>query len=153
MMGTKAVATQVYEDRGVGEFQMSNGALREKLDDPITSAGPTPMGTMRAYVPDTTWSMAVSPVFPGMEQFVDYIPGNKFALQISWKPWFRQSLMIFQDAPDLDAWNRWGSPYAGGAIFAMCDGSVRTVSYDVDERPWIALLTPNGEEPDASAVD
>jgi prepilin-type N-terminal cleavage/methylation domain-containing protein len=153
MMGTKAMATQVYDDRGLGEFSMSNGALREKLDDPITAAGPTSMGTMRALVPDTTWNMAVSPVFPGMEPFWDYIPGNKFAMQQSWRPWFRQSLMIVPDAPDLDAWNRWGSAYPGGGLFAMCDGSVRTVGYDIEERPWIGLLTPNGEEPEASAVE
>jgi prepilin-type N-terminal cleavage/methylation domain-containing protein len=153
MMGTKAMATQVYEDRGIGEFRMSNGALREKLDDPITAAGPISMGTMRAFVPDTTWSFAASPVFPNMVPFEDYIPGNKYSLQPSWKPWFRQSLMIFQDEPDLDSWNRWGSPYPGGALFAMCDGSVRTVSFDVDERPWIGLLTPNGDEPEASNLD
>jgi hypothetical protein len=148
-MGTKAMATQVYEDRGLGEFKMSNGALREKLDDPITAAGPSSMGTMRALVPDTTAYMAIAPVFPGMVPFEDYVPGNKFALQISWKPWFRQSLMIFQDEPDLDAWNRWGSPYSGGALFAMCDGSVRTVAYEVEERPWIGLLTPNGDDSNA----
>jgi prepilin-type N-terminal cleavage/methylation domain-containing protein len=153
MVGTKAMATQVYEDRGLGEFTMSNGALREKLDDPITAAGPTSMGTMRALVPDTTWHMAASPVFPGMEAFWDYVPGNKFALQQSWRPWFPLSLMIYQDAPDLDAWNRWGSPYPGGGLFAMCDGSVRSVNYEVEQRPWIGLLTPNGEEAEASGVD
>lgn len=150
LIGVKAMATQVYENRGTGEFSMSNGALREAVDDPISAAGPTSMGTMRALVPDTSRFMAASIVFPSMAAGRDYINGAKFALQPSWRPWFPESLMIFQDAPDLDAWNRWGSPYPGGGLFAMCDGSVQGVSYDVDQASWIARLTPNGQEVNGS---
>src|SRR5262249_42658733 len=38
MVGTKALATQVYNNRGSGNFTMSNGATRGTYDDPITMA-------------------------------------------------------------------------------------------------------------------
>src|SRR5262249_47465975 len=47
-LGTKALATQVYGNRGGGQFTMSNGALRDTNDDPITRPGPDTMGVMRA---------------------------------------------------------------------------------------------------------
>lgn len=147
IVGTKAMATQTYEDRGNGEFTLSNGTLREKNDDPITAAGCSSMGTMRALAPDTWFNMASVKVQPSMVEGRDYVRGAQFGLKPDMVNWYRSSLEIVQDTLDLDSWNRWGSPYAGGGLFAMCDGSVQSVAYDVDLNAWIALLTPNGEEP------
>ncbi len=151
LIGAKAMATQVYEDRGRGKFILTNGTEREKDDGPITEAGPTSLGLLRALNPDTTAYMAAAKT-DGLRPFYDFIPGNEFALLPDWRPWFHFTLMIVPDAPDLDAFNRWGSPYGGGTPFVMCDGSVRLVSYEVATEPWISQLTPNGEEP-AAALD
>src|SRR5207244_7967860 len=58
MVGTKALATQVYNNRGSGNFTMSNGATRGTYDDPITMAdiwADTGMGICRAQDQDTIW--------------------------------------------------------------------------------------------------
>jgi prepilin-type N-terminal cleavage/methylation domain-containing protein len=151
LLGTKAMATQVYENRGTGKFLLSNGTERDKDDWPITDAGPTSLGLLRALNPDVTAYMATAKS-GDLRPFYDFIPGNEFALLPDFRPWFHFSLMIVPDAPDLDAFNRWGSAYSGGTPFVMCDGSVRLVSYEVATEPWISQLTPNGEEP-AAALD
>src|SRR5262249_35579691 len=46
-------------------------------------------------------------------------------------------------APDMGSW---GGPFAGGGLFAMCDGSVRMISYDFAGASLGALLTPAGGE-------
>src|SRR5262249_10127786 len=56
MVGTKALATQVYNNRGSGNFTMSNGTTRSTYDDPITMADiwqDTGMGICRAQNQDT----------------------------------------------------------------------------------------------------
>jgi prepilin-type N-terminal cleavage/methylation domain-containing protein len=44
-------------------------------------------------------------------------------------------------APDLGSW---GGPFQGGALFTLCDGSVRFVTYSFNDLN--ALLTPTGGE-------
>jgi len=46
-----------------------------------------------------------------------------------------------KNAPGLGSW---GGPFQGGALMAMCDGSVRTVSYSFENLN--AALTPDGGE-------
>jgi prepilin-type N-terminal cleavage/methylation domain-containing protein len=42
----------------------------------------------------------------------------------------RSTNIILKDAPlSSNNDNRWGSPHAAGALFVMCDGSVRTISF------------------------
>jgi len=143
LLGIKAMATQVYSNRGTGQFTMSNGAMRDKNDDPITEGGPQ-MGIMRAHGPDTTWWIAGDN--PGNTPFVDTIPGSSYKVQSGWRDWFRFTFEVVRDARDLDSFNRWGSPYAGGGLFAMSDGSVRSIKYGTPVETMISALTPNGGE-------
>jgi len=40
-------------------------------------------------------------------------------------------LTPMQDRPGQVEWNRFGSPHSGGCNFALCDGSVRGISYSI----------------------
>jgi prepilin-type N-terminal cleavage/methylation domain-containing protein/prepilin-type processing-associated H-X9-DG protein len=140
MVGTKAMATQVYNMRGTGQFKASNGALQNSYDDPITMADiwqDSGLGICRAQGPDTVFWMAGSAPSP--------IPGA-FGMNPGWVSWFPFTFEVVKDAPDLDAFNRWGSPYAGGAPIAMADGHVQTIRYGTPNNVVIALCTPNGGE-------
>jgi len=141
MVGTKALATQVYNNRGSGNFTMSNGATRGTYDDPITMAdiwADTGMGICRAQDQDTVFWIGGTAPSP--------IPGTRFSFNSSWLSWFPSTFQFVKDAPDLDAYNRWGSPYSGGSPTAMADGSVRTISYGIPSQTVIALCTPAGGE-------
>jgi prepilin-type N-terminal cleavage/methylation domain-containing protein len=147
LLGTKAMATQVYGSRGIGRFTMTSGAQRDKLDDPISNAGPGVLGLVRAYSPDTVWWLAGVPSAPDPnDPYVTDIPGNTYHIAAN-STWLRWTYVVVQDAPDLDATNRWGSPYAGGGQFALADGSVRNISYSITYKQMIPLLTPTGGEP------
>jgi prepilin-type N-terminal cleavage/methylation domain-containing protein len=141
MVGTKALATQVYNNRGSGNFTLSNGTTNSTYDDPITMAdiwADTGMGICRAQDQDTVWWIGgVGP---------PTIPGARFGMNSTWISWFPSTFQIVQDAPDLDAYNRWGSPYPGGCPIAMADGTVRTISYGIPSQLVIALCTPTGGE-------
>ena len=139
MVGTKAMATQVYNMRGSGQFQASNGALQYTYDDPITMADiwyDTGMGICRAQGPDTVFWIAGTAPSP--------VPGT-FGMQSSWVFWFPFTFEVVKDAPDLDAYNRWGSPY-GAAPIAFADGHVQSIGYSIANNVVIALCTPNGGE-------
>jgi prepilin-type N-terminal cleavage/methylation domain-containing protein/prepilin-type processing-associated H-X9-DG protein len=138
MVGTKALATNVYTQRGCNNFTLSNGATQACNDDPITNPGPGVMGTLRGIGPDDTWwtSGAGGTAFGG----------NSNPLAPTWENWFPFTFVVVQDKRDLDSWNRWGSPYSGGAPIAMADGSVRTIGYSTDRAIILALCTPQGGE-------
>ncbi|MBX3440079.1 MAG: DUF1559 domain-containing protein, partial [Planctomycetaceae bacterium] len=142
IVGTKAMATQTYNSRGAGEFTMSNGTLRNKHDDPVTeSANWYGWGTMRAWSPDTIWWLASED--PGTVPFVDFIPGERFTVNPVHREWYHFTIEVVKDRPDLDTYNRWGSPYAGGAPMALADGSGRTIHYNIDRDVLRRLLAPN----------
>jgi len=110
MVGTKALATQVYNNRGSGNFTMSNGTTRGTYDDPITMAdiwADTGMGICRAQNQDTVFWIGGTAASP--------IPGTRFGMNSGWLSWFPSTFQFVQDIPDLDAYNRWGSPYPGGS--------------------------------------
>ena len=73
-------------------------------------------------------------------------PGAKFGFNTGWLSWFPSTFQFVQDAADLDAYNRWGSPYPSGSPTAMGDGTVRTISYGISSQLVIALCTPAGGE-------
>jgi prepilin-type N-terminal cleavage/methylation domain-containing protein len=147
MLGIKAMATQVYNSRGTGQFVMSNGTLRDKNDDPITAAGPFPMGLLRAVGPDDDYLVAGEPgPFDANDIYKTDIPGCTYHINASYGVWFRYTFNVVRDAADLDAYNRWGSAYTAGGLFAMADGSVRTFHYSTDYRVLIPLMTPSGGE-------
>ena len=141
MVGTKAMATQVYSARGSGTFTMTNGATRGTYDDPITMADiwqDTGMGICRAQDQDTVFWIGGTAPSP--------IPGAKFGFNSGWLSWFPSTFQVVQDKPGLDAYNRWGSPYAGGAPIAMADGSVQIIKYSIQNTVIIDLCTPAGGE-------
>ncbi|MDC0936538.1 DUF1559 domain-containing protein, partial [Pirellulales bacterium] len=157
LIGTKAMATQVYGERGGGFFLMDNGARREKLDAPITCSGiwVGPMGAARGWTPDTVNWMAGANA--DTTPWKGIVPGNTHPIATRHRDWVAGSHIVVQDRPNLDAFNRWGSPYPAGGIFALVDGSVRTISFDgeaslgsdgdrVDAQVLKAFLTPNGGE-------
>jgi prepilin-type N-terminal cleavage/methylation domain-containing protein len=137
MVGTKAMATQVYGKRGCGSFTMTNNATQSCNDDPITNPGPAVMGLLRAFAPDDVWWVAGSGVA---------FPGNTYSLSPGWDSWYFFTIAVVRDAPDLDSWNRWGGAYSGGALVALCDGSVRSLSYSTSNSVILALCTPTGGE-------
>jgi hypothetical protein len=141
MVGTKALATQVYANRGSGNFRMSNGATRSTYDDPITMADiwqDTGMGICRAQDQDTVFWIGGKAPSP--------IPGARFGFNSGWLSWFPSTFQFVKDGLDIDAYNRWGSPYSGGSPTAMADGSVRTILYSIPYQTVIALCTPTGGE-------
>lgn len=139
-VGQKAMATQVIADRGTGQFTMTNGTLRDKNDDPIAFAGPAVMGLLRGNTPDNCWYMAEN---PGDRTLIQ---GGAFGLQTGWTPWFLSTFQLERDARDLDTFNRWGSPYSGGTLFGMADGSVRNLAFSTAPRVVANLITPTGGE-------
>jgi prepilin-type N-terminal cleavage/methylation domain-containing protein len=138
LVGTKALAVQVYGNRGCNTFTLSNGTTQNCNDDPITNPGPGVEGTLRAFGPDDTWWLAGGGGTP--------VPGNKYLLQPGFASWYYPTFAVVKDATDLDSWNRWGGPYSGGALVALADGSVRLLSYSTSSALVLALSTPNGGE-------
>jgi len=145
LIGTKALASNMYDNRGsTARFTASNGSLMDSNDDPITRPGPDVMGSMRGLTQDTTWYMAGATT-TNADQYAT-IPGSQFGLADGWVDWFKFTFAVVRDAPDLDTFNRWGSPYSGGGLFAMGDGSVRTIAHGTDYKIVVSLSTPNGGE-------
>jgi prepilin-type N-terminal cleavage/methylation domain-containing protein len=139
LVGTKALSTNVYTQRGCANFTLSNNATQGCDDDPITSPGPGIMGLMRAIGPDDTWYVSSAPPNAGT------IPGCTYPIANGWN-WYPGTFMVEQDSVDMDGWNRWGSPYPGAAPIAFCDGSVQYISYTVSSSVILSLCTPNGAE-------
>jgi type II secretory pathway pseudopilin PulG len=147
LLGTKMVATNIYNDRGHGKFtDPTNGTLIDKYDDPITAAGPDQYGTMRGLCPDTTWYIALPVCPPGDPQCV--IPGMTYRIRDDWKRWYKNlHFRIMRDTPGIDATNAaWGGPYSSGALVGMADASVRSLSYSTSPDVVLAAMTPQGGE-------
>src|SRR5262249_49585822 len=88
LVGTKAMATQVYNQRGCNNFTLSNGATNGCNDDPITNPGPGVMGTLRALGPDDTWWTAGNPGAQNAnDPYATDIPGCQYRLASGWT-WF-----------------------------------------------------------------
>src|SRR5262249_37590943 len=96
LVGTKAMASQVYTNRGCGNFNLSNGATQSCNDDPITNPGPGVMGTVRALGPDDVWWTAGNGVV---------FPGNRYHLAPGWDAWYNFTFAVVRDTTDLDSWN------------------------------------------------
>jgi prepilin-type N-terminal cleavage/methylation domain-containing protein len=143
MIGLKALATQVYSNRGAGNFELSNGTTAGKNDDPITEGGPFTMGLLRGCGPDVL-SWAASAPTTVAPDYDNQFPGQRFMHANN--TWMKFTMDVVQDARDLDSFNRWGGPYSGGSLMAMADGSVRGLRYGIGYRIMIPLLTPNGGE-------
>jgi prepilin-type N-terminal cleavage/methylation domain-containing protein len=146
LLGLKAVATNIYNSRGYGKYTLSNGALQDGYDDPITLGGPAALGVLRGLSPDTTWYIAVSYNtdpncdIPGSK----YRVGDPFCHNYNYKT---NHFQIVHDTLDMDASNSaWGGPYASGSLIAMADGSVRTISYSTPSTVVLPLMTPTGGE-------
>jgi len=53
---------------------------------------------------------------------------------------------ILLDTPGVSYPDNWGSPYAGGCPFSMCDGSVRTIIYGYNAASFYTYLTSNAND-------
>jgi prepilin-type N-terminal cleavage/methylation domain-containing protein len=137
MVGTKALATNVYGSRGCSNFTLSNGTTAACNDDPIASPGPGIYGTLRAFSPDDVWWVAGSGVA---------FPGASYHLAAGWESWYFSTIAVVKDTRDMDSSNRWGGPYAGGGLIGMADGSVRSFNYSTTPAMVLAFCTPNGGE-------
>jgi len=159
MLGIKALTTNAWTQRGQEYITLSNGTQIEAGDDPIASSGLGQsyngswngcMGLMRANCPDTLWYIGTYPADKSQPN-VTWIPGNQFGVAPGSQGQVGPSFTIVQDAPAIGTgdpvWNRWGSPYAGGSLFALCDGSVHFAAYGTANAVVIAMCTPQGGEP------
>jgi hypothetical protein len=146
LLGLKGVATNIYNSRGTGKFMLSNGALQDGYDDPITLGGPNAYGTMRGLCPDTTSYIAIPAGDPSNPNCI--IPGSKYLVGTNFSGFYKTyHFRIIHDAPDIDATNSaWGGPYSSGALVAMADGSVRGISYSTPPTVVLPLMTPTGGE-------
>jgi len=167
LLGIKALATNSYGQRGQEYITLSNGVQSPADDEPIANDGAGQdldgnwsgcFGLVRGHCPDTIawWS---APLGVGQYGNVScssapnincgYFPGNKYGLAPSAQNWFPYTFQIIQDAPvnpSSGVFNRWGSAYAGGSLFAMADGSVHMAAYSTPNNIVIAMLTPFGGE-------
>lgn len=144
MVGSKAMATQAYNSRGHGDFTMTNGTLRGTNDTPIAWAGPDAMGILRGHDQNTMyWAGQVSG--SGTTPYVDYIPGQPYFLESGSGSWWRWTFQVVRDRPDVDAFNRWGSPYQV-TPFCLADGSVTSLPDGANFEIVAPYLTPNGGE-------
>jgi prepilin-type N-terminal cleavage/methylation domain-containing protein len=144
LLGTKALATNMYDIRGTDTFTASNGASISSWDVAATYAGPDDYGNLRSYAQDTLWWLAGTVTSDADPLRV--IPGSKFGLGANFESFWYQTFEVVRDSLDLDAQNRWGGPYGGGALLATADGSVRTIAHGTNYQIIIPLATPNGGE-------
>jgi len=144
LVGTKALMTEAYDNRGPGQITISNGTKVDKYDDPIANAGPGDQGNLRGWSPASLWWMTSNPTSGDPNPVKDGIP----TINSGWGQWFAGAyFQIVRDAPGLDAQDKFGGPYSGGSLIAMADGSVRTMRYDADPtKVVIPMLTPSGGE-------
>jgi prepilin-type N-terminal cleavage/methylation domain-containing protein len=157
LVGLKALATNVYSQRGQEYFKASNGTQIQTYDDPIASCGVGQemdggwdgcFGLLRGHCPDTLWWMG-GPMAGGTYNpptSTPYLPGNQFGFAGGWSSWVGYWYQIVQDSRDLSADNLWGGPYSGVSLLAMCDGSVHPVPYSTAIPIVIALETVQGGE-------
>jgi prepilin-type N-terminal cleavage/methylation domain-containing protein len=134
LAGIKSLPSSMYTRRG----QRSNGTAWS-WDAPIAKG--RSQGTMRNLsAGEEPWMAAAGGVqYPGIRH-----PSQD---------WWRWHLEIIRDSsqPQDDSGsgigrfeNRWGSPYAAGGLFALADGSVRTISYQVRYEQLMPWVTPAG---------
>src|SRR5262249_6907843 len=99
MVGSRAIATQVYGTRGCSKFQMSNGTNQTCNDDSIAQPGPGIFGTLRAIGPDDVWWTAGDPgPMNANDPLATDIPGCTYRLAPGWT-WFKFTFEIIRDAP------------------------------------------------------
>jgi hypothetical protein len=144
MLGTKGLATIAYDQRGEEQLTASNGAILYVWDRPMTDCGPDDYSNFRSYGPDTTWWMAGNSTDPS--EPLSGLPGSQFQFSPGFSGWWYKTFEVVRDAPDFDFQNRWGGPYAGGGLFALADGSVRTLRHGTGYKIIIPLVTPRGGE-------
>jgi prepilin-type N-terminal cleavage/methylation domain-containing protein len=132
MVGTKAMATQVYNQRNCNSFTMTNGGTQSCYDDAMANPGPEKVGLMRSWGPDSVWYIAGQ--YPGSTpgNYASGWFGGTYQVQQGWASWFYSSdFFVRQDVPDQSVEYGWGSPYPGGAPLAMAD---RHSAIDPDRR-------------------
>jgi prepilin-type N-terminal cleavage/methylation domain-containing protein len=143
LVGEKALALQIYTQRGCTNYTASNGASNSCFDGPIAAPGPEGDGTysnMRGYVPDTLWWLTNG------SNTGKVVPGNKYLVSAGQANGYFNSHRFIQDTNDVSNLYAWGSPYAGGSPTAMCDGSVHLYSYSANTTVVLSMVTPAGQD-------
>ncbi|MFO0847023.1 MAG: DUF1559 domain-containing protein [Gemmataceae bacterium] len=134
LLGIKSLPSSMYNRRGARSNNTS-----WTWDTPIAQG--RSQGTMRSLSAGEEPWMAVA----GGVQY----PGIRFPSQ----DWWRWHLEIIQDTsmPQDDSGaglgrfeNRWGTPYSSIGLFALADGSVRSIPVTVRYEQLMPWLTPNG---------
>jgi prepilin-type N-terminal cleavage/methylation domain-containing protein len=135
MVGTKAVNTNIYTQRGCSTFTETNGSSQSCNDDAIAQAGPGVMGLLRSIGPDDTWWMA--------QQGTVTVAGWYYQTP-SWAAPGYYGIMM--DQPNVSTANYWGSPYVGAAPIGMADASVQMLAYTASATVIMQMSTPAGGE-------
>jgi prepilin-type N-terminal cleavage/methylation domain-containing protein len=88
----------------------------------------------------------------GVEVWMNPDPATGYPADTTYGP---SAMRVQRDGPlvttppvagQIDPLFSWGSPYAAGGLFVMCDGSVRTIRYGIDPRQFLTYLTPDKGE-------
>ena len=122
VVGTKAMATQVYGQRGLpANYTASNSSSSQGRPD--HAAWPGLVWPRWALRPDSIWYVAGTPKKPlsGLNDvattgYLNDFPGANYKVTDSWSTWFWSSFRVVQDVPDMDAENRWGSLLGGAPM-------------------------------------
>lgn len=64
----------------------------------------------------------------------------------------RAGLRIAGDGPGISFKDNWGSPHSNGALFVLCDSSVKFVPGTIDWNVMRALLSPSGGEVESNEL-
>ncbi len=76
-------------------------------------------------------------------------PGNNWDETIAvggWGGTHRNGTALNRDSNTIGTGDRWGSAYAGGVLFLMGDGAVRSIGFNANATQFFGLLTPAGGE-------
>lgn len=140
LVGEKAVAIGAYDTGGW------------VWDEPIFAGGSggTSRGVPTSY--SRAWLAANTTNGPDSNEFVPFY-NDPCPLSFGYLPFYYPSFLIPDSDPlndglavagHMQSANNWGSAHFGGVNFLFADGSVRTLSYNVDRVLFQGLLTPAG---------
>ncbi len=122
-------------------------AINWRVNNPNGSTGSSNSLSRVDTIPDGSSNTVL--VGQASLQFEQYRTNNPGNWNESW--WVggyggsgRGGFIIQQDGPGIAVGNRWGGPFAGGALMGLADGSVRSVAYGFNAE---FAIRPNDGQP------